>query len=82
MEEKLVIRGVYQHYKNPEHIYVVLNISLSSETTEELVTYEQLYTGSEFKTGTLWTRPKKMFLENIVVDGNEVPRFKYLKIIL
>jgi len=48
----------------------VIGVALHSETQEELVVYRQ-----EYGDHGLWVRPKKMFLETVEVDGQEVPRF-------
>jgi hypothetical protein len=63
--------GTYQHYKGGK--YTVLGVAKHSETLEDLVVYVILY---ENDLSALWVRPLKMFLETIVVDGAEVPRFK------
>ncbi len=63
--------GKYKHYKGKE--YEVIGIVKHSETLEELVVYKALY-----GTGDLWVRPIKMFEEEVDVDGQKVPRFKYL----
>jgi len=60
--------GRYQHYRGRH--YIVLGVALHSETQEELVVYRQ-----EYGDHGLWVRPKKMFLETVEVDGQEVPRF-------
>jgi len=65
--------GKYKHYKGNE--YEVIGIARHSETLEEIVVYRALYGGQE---NSLWTRPKKMFFENVVVDGKEVPRFGFV----
>jgi len=40
-----------------------------------MVVYKALYQ----KDGeNLWVRPLKMFLENVLIEGKETPRFKYL----
>ncbi len=67
--------GKYQHYKGK--LYEVIGVARHSETLEELVVYRALYDSKEFGKNALWVRPKKMFLENVVVDGKEVPRFKF-----
>lgn len=67
--------GRYFHYKGK--LYEVIGVGRHSETLEELVVYRQLYK-SDFPKGTLWVRPKKMFLEKVEVDGKKVPRFKYI----
>ncbi|MGQ0828046.1 MAG: DUF1653 domain-containing protein [Bacteroidota bacterium] len=64
--------GKYQHYKGKQ--YEVIGIAKHSETLEEMVIYKALY---QTDVENLWVRPLKMFTENIVIDGKEVPRFKY-----
>jgi len=68
--------GKYQHYKGK--MYEVIGVARHSETLEELVVYRALYDSEEFGKNALWVRPKKMFLENVVVNGKEVPRFKFI----
>ena len=63
--------GRYRHYKGNE--YTVLGVARHSETHEELVVYRQ-----EYGDHGLWVRPKPMFLEMVMVDGQEVPRFQRL----
>lgn len=63
--------GVYQHYKGMK--YLVLGVAKHSETLEEFVTYVTLYENDE---SALWVRPLEMFLENVTIDGKEMPRFK------
>ena len=75
--EGLTLHGIYQHYKNPEHLYKVLGTVLNSKTREVMVMYRQLYDG-ESSRGTKWVESKKIFLENIVVNRNLVPRFKFI----
>lgn len=65
--------GKYQHYKGGE--YRVLGTAKHSETLEEFVVYEALYKNPE---GHLWVRPKKMFEEEVEIDGKKVLRFVYL----
>lgn len=63
--------GRYRHYKGKE--YEVIGVARHSETKEELVVYRTLY--GDFD---LWVRPKAMFMETVVVNGVEVPRFQYV----
>ena len=63
--------GRYRHYKGKE--YTVLGVALHSETQEELVGYRQ-----EYGDHGLWVRPKQMFLETVMVDGQAVPRFRFV----
>lgn len=67
--------GKYRHYKGKE--YEVLGVASHSETLEPLVVYRALYESPEFGKGALWVRPLSMFIETVVVDGAEVPRFAY-----
>ena len=63
--------GRYRHFKGND--YTVLGVALHSETQEELVVYRQ-----EYGDHGLLVRPKRMFLETVEVDGQAVPRFRYL----
>lgn len=69
--------GIYLHYKGNK--YEVLGKALHSETREILVVYRQLYASPDFPEGSLWVRPAAMFEELVVVDGREVPRFRFLE---
>ncbi len=62
--------GVYRHYKGD--FYEVIEFAQHTETSEELVIYKSI------KSGRIWARPKIMFLEKIVLEGREIPRFSYL----
>jgi hypothetical protein len=68
---KEVLIGKYQHYKG--NFYEVIGVARHSETEEELVVYRALY-GEQ----GLWVRPKKMFFENVSIEGKLVPRFLYI----
>ncbi len=63
--------GRYRHYKGNE--YIVLGVARHSETEEELVVYRQ-----DYGDHGLWVRPKAMFLEQVVVNGESKPRFKFV----
>lgn len=64
--------GRYRHYKGGE--YEVVGSARHSETDELLVVYRCLYDNN-----SLWVRPRAMFMETLIVDGREVPRFAPLK---
>ncbi|TAL48035.1 DUF1653 domain-containing protein [archaeon] len=66
---------MYQHCKGK--FYKVIGVARHSETLEEVVIYEALYDDEKFGKNAMWVRPKKMFLENVTVDGKIVPRFKF-----
>jgi hypothetical protein len=63
--------GVYEHYKGRR--YEVLGCARHTETEEEFVVYRTLYGNYD-----LWVRPKAMFMETVIVDGREVPRFRFV----
>ena len=65
-------KGIYRHYKGNE--YELIDIALHSETLEEMVVYRALY--GEMK---LWVRPATMWEEEVVVDGEKVKRFEFVK---
>jgi len=60
--------GLYRHYKGGE--YRVIGTARHSETEEPLVVYRCLYDND-----SLWVRPLAMFMETVMVDGAERPRF-------
>ena len=66
--KQIHIDGTYQHYKG--NIYQVMATAKHSETLEDLVIYKSV---DEEK---VWARPLEMFLDNVMVDGEEVERFK------
>lgn len=63
--------GTYQHYKGP--LYDVIGLARHSETEEWLVVYRPQYGDRG-----LWVRPLTMFTETVLIEGREVPRFKWL----
>ncbi|HEY6130499.1 MAG TPA: DUF1653 domain-containing protein [Halioglobus sp.] len=64
--------GIYRHFKGGE--YQVHGIATHSESGDALVVYTPLY-GDR----ALWVRPLSMFLETVVRDGVEQPRFSYVR---
>jgi len=64
--------GRYRHYKGGE--YEVIGIARHSENNEQLVAYRCLYDNN-----SLWVRPLAMFLETVLVDGRELPRFELIR---
>jgi len=70
MSEKLAL-GVYRHYKGKD--YEVIAVARHSETEEELVVYRLMYGDFSY-----WVRPLTMFMEHIVIDNIEQPRFKLI----
>lgn len=72
-----VKRGRYRHYKNI--LVRVIGVAIHSETHEELVVYEKLERSDDYPAGTLFVRPKAMFLETVTRDGYKGPRFTYIE---
>jgi cyclomaltodextrinase / maltogenic alpha-amylase / neopullulanase len=62
--------GKYLHYKGNE--YEVLYTATHSETLEKVVVYRPLYNDSG-----IWVRPLSMFKETVLINGVEIPRFKF-----
>lgn len=63
--------GEYKHYKG--NTYNVIGVAKHSETLEEFVVYQALYTDKK-----MWVRPKAMFEENVKVNGKTKKRFEYI----
>lgn len=64
------IGGMYRHYKKGT-LYKVIGVAKHSETLEDMVVYEAQYDNPN----KLWVRPLGMFLENVELNGEKVPRF-------
>jgi hypothetical protein len=72
MEGNMVaVVGRYRHYKGGE--YEVLGVATHTETGERVVVYQALYGERR-----LWVRPENMFEEQVLRDGELVPRFQRL----
>lgn len=67
--------GKYKHYKG--HYYEVIGTAKHSETLDELVVYKALYEG-DYPKGTIWVRPKEMFLETVLINGETKQRFQLI----
>lgn len=63
--------GRYLHYKGKQ--YQVIGVARHSETLEEMVVYRPLYGDRG-----LWVRPATMFMESVVVDGEQISRFEFI----
>ncbi|RLT95318.1 MAG: DUF1653 domain-containing protein [Ketobacter sp.] len=69
--ELMLQPGRYRHYKGRD--YEVIGVGRHSETEEPMVVYRTLYGDYD-----LWVRPLAMFTENVEVNGETLPRFRYL----
>lgn len=74
MKKTIKVGSIYNHYK--KHLVKVVGIAPHTETLEDLVIYEAQDDFQGYKKGQLWARPKKMFLEEVTIDGKKVPRFR------
>jgi hypothetical protein len=70
--------GKYQHYKTG-NLYEVIGIARHSETHEEMIIYKALYQCNKFGNNQVWVRPKEMFIEHVIYNGYNVPRFKRIE---
>ncbi|MGY4884004.1 MAG: DUF1653 domain-containing protein [Nanobdellota archaeon] len=75
--EKLVIGGIYQHYKGK--LCKLLNLGKLEEDLDEVVIYQELEYSREYGNNPIWVRRKNIFLEEVEFNGKTVPRFKYLE---
>lgn len=75
--QREIVPGEYEHYKGKR--YRVIGVAHHSETHEKLVVYRILYESEDFEVDALWVRPLQMFTENVVVDEQEVPRFRLIQ---
>lgn len=73
MQKEIIPGAIYQHYKGK--LYRVIGVGKHSESLEDVVLYEALYENS---LGRLWCRPAQMWSEIVDVQGEKVPRFKFL----
>ena len=81
IKQKYPKTGIYEHYKstpNGRRYYQVIGFAKHTETKEIFAVYIPLYVIPEHKGLRLQVRPLDMFMENVEVDGQNVPRFRYL----
>ena len=69
--------GKYKHFKGS--IYEVLGEGVHTETKELLVLYKSFSGSDKYPAGTIWARPKEMFLDNVKRKDYEGPRFIYIE---
>lgn len=68
--------GKYKHNKSSKE-YFVVGEALDTESEEILILYKPLYGSAKFKE-KVFARPKKMFLDEIEIDGKIVRRFEFI----
>ena len=70
-------KGRYRHYKGGE--YELLFIARHSETDEPMAVYRALYDCPDTPLGEgVWARPLSMWTEKVEVNGQTVPRFRFI----
>lgn len=77
MQTNNIRLGNYRHYRTKK-LYKVIGDAYHSETHEEMVVYQALYNCETFGDQQIWVRPKKMFLEPVMVDEKMVSRFEWI----
>lgn len=77
INDKLLL-GKYQHFKNKK-LYEVIGLAIHSETREKMVIYKALYDSEEFGEDQIWVRPKTMFFEKVIHNGQTVSRFQRIE---
>lgn len=63
---------LYRHYKGNE--YRIIALAKNEADLAEVVVYQDVHD----PTG-VWVRPLAVFMEEVVVDGVQQPRFKYVE---
>ena len=78
--------GFYAHYKHQadgepfNYIYEVVGIERHTEDDSLLVIYRPLYENDWLSPATLCARPVEMFMDEVNVGGNKMPRFRKLSV--
>ncbi len=79
-EQQLVnqvpIGSVVRHYKGKT--MKILHIARHSEDLSLYVVYQKLYYDEQFGELSIFVRPLTMFLEKVLVEGVEIPRFSVI----
>jgi hypothetical protein len=73
-ERRVVVGGIYSHYKYPENTYKVINLGFIEATDSVCVIYQAVYDQK-----LVFVRPLDSWLETLSWDGGEVARFKLVK---
>jgi hypothetical protein len=70
-EPKIIQKGTYRHSKSGK-LYEVVGVALHTETNEQFVIYRPLLQNKY----ELFARPYDMFVEKVIINGQEVWRFE------
>ncbi len=78
LNDMLSLAGIYEHYKStpkePKY-YLVSSVIENTETGECFAIYEALYGTGEI---CVLARPMEMFTEKVEVNGQTIPRFRFV----
>jgi hypothetical protein len=84
LEEFGVRPGVYEHFKGGEYLTLTAGWRMSQEGAEEsvgdrVVIYVALYDHPKYGPNAVWDRSVEGFLDDIEVEGEAVPRFRFVR---
>ena len=69
--KKVVVGGVYKHYKYPEHDYLVEKLAIQEATEKICVIYKDISSLSALS----FVRDLDSWLETVEWEGKTIPRF-------
>jgi hypothetical protein len=73
MEQSGIKLGVYEHYTGNKYEVIGVAKRKDKDTKEEFVVLRALFNGYD-----MWVRPLDTFHDEVEVNGNKVPRYKYV----
>jgi len=71
--------GTYRNFRGKLFVVEPENLVHHSETTQEMIVYRALFSMKDFGQNSLWVLPKDLFLSQVTVAGEKIPRFQYLE---
>lgn len=69
---ELAIGGIYKHYKRGD-TYKILHLATDSDTEQPTVVYQ-----AQYGEGRVFTRDLSVFLESVMVNGEDRERFEHV----
>jgi hypothetical protein len=77
---KVEVGQIYKHYNGKPYEILAVGRLTESETLQECVVYKGLYDDPEFGPNPIWIRPLAMFMEEVMINGQSVPRFMQISL--
>ncbi|HVX57986.1 MAG TPA: DUF1653 domain-containing protein [Candidatus Saccharimonadales bacterium] len=76
--------GVYQHFKGGEYLTLTAGHRMAQQGSaesvgEKMVIYVALFDSPDYGPNAVWDRSVEGFLEEIEVDGERRPRFRFVR---